>query len=179
MIPFHLLFGASSSQAVHPDRSDPKDRARRVATQLLPGSRDLVLIAREQGAQIAGTRSHFGDSKAALDASRHQDAVRLSGRAVRAAAETMGPAGANLLEGFELLFAMTAAEVSGADVREASHLYHGANADLRAPESPFQSAWKELRKALSAAGDEACARYRETVMALGASSMVLSATEGM
>lgn len=179
MIPFHVLFGASSSQAVHPDRNDPKDRARRVAAEILPGSRDLVLIAREQGAQIGGTRPHFGDSKAALDAGRYQDSVRLSGRAVRAAADTMGPAGGNLLEAFELLLAMSAAEVCGADVREASHLYNGANAGLQSPESPFPAAWKALKDALKGAGEEAASRYRETVMGLGGSAMVLSVTEGM
>jgi hypothetical protein len=178
VIPFHLLFGASSSQAVHPDRNDPKDRARKAAAALLNGSRDLVLVAREQGAQTGGSRQHFGDAKAALDASRYQDSARLSGRAVRAAAETMGPAGANLLDAFELFFAMCAAEACGADIREPMHLFHGADAELRSPESPFGPAWQALGRAIAGAGDEAASRYRETVTGLGGSSRVLSVTGG-
>lgn len=178
MIPFHLLFGASSSQAVHPDRNDPKDRARKAAIALLNGSRDLVLVAREQGAQTGGTRQYFGDAKAALDAARYQDSARLSGRAVRAAAETMGPAGANLLDAFELFFAMCAAEACGADTREPTHLFHGADAELRADESPFGPAWAALTEAVKQAGEETAARYRETVTGLGGSSRVLSVTGG-
>ncbi len=178
MIPFHLLYGASSSQAVHPDRDGTKDRIRRVAADLLPGSRDLVLIAREQGAQIVGTRKHFGDAKAALERGAYQDAVRLSGRAVRAAAETMGPAGANLLDAFELCFAMSVASVSGAEVRRVSHLFHGADGDLRAPESPFGPAWAALKQGLAEGGREMASRYTETVTALGGSSRLISITEG-
>jgi len=178
MIPFHLLFGASSSQAVHGDRNDPKDRARKAAGALLNGSRDLVLVAREQGALTGGARQHFGEAKAAYDAGRYQDSARLSGRAVRAAAETMGPSGSNLLDAFELFFAMCAAEVGGADVREATHLFHGADAELRAGESPFGPAWEALARALREAGDDAAARYRETVTGLGGSSRVLSVTGG-
>jgi hypothetical protein len=179
VIPFAILFGASSSQAVHPDRSDPKDRQRRVANDLLPASRELVLVAGEQGAQVARTRPLFADAKAALDAGRHQDCVRLTGRAVRAAAETMGPSGPNLLDGFELCFAMAAASVAGADVRAASHLFNGANAEMGGGQNPFGESWKALKDAVAQAGEEVAGRYRETVTALGGSAAVLSVAGGV
>jgi hypothetical protein len=167
-----LFFGASSSQAVHPDRAAPSELALGAAKGILKDARELVMASVGTGARITSTRTQFSIAQEKLKANDAAATAALANAAVRAVAAP-NPVLANLRTGFEFLVAANAAEQAGVDVRHAVSVYEAATAGLGQGSDVFGSSWSTLGDALRAADGAAKARYKEVLKLLQAPARAL------
>jgi hypothetical protein len=167
-----VFFGASSSQAVHPDRASPAELALGAAKGILKDARELVLASVGTGAGISSTRTQFSIAQEKLKANDAAATAALANAAVRAVAAP-NPVLADLRTGFEFLVAANAAEQAGVDVRHAVSVYEAATAGLGRGSDVFGSSWSTLADALRVADAGAKGRYKEVLKLLHAPARAL------
>jgi len=163
-----VFFGASSSQAVHPDRASPADLAASAARDLISDGRDFALAAAKTGARIGATRMHFKAAKEAIDAKDPAGCTRAVVTGITALEVGSAHASENLRDGAAFMVACEAATAAGVDTRDAAAIFEASVASLVADARCFGAASERLSDAIAHAMPSAQGRTGEILKILAA-----------
>jgi hypothetical protein len=174
-----VFFGASSSQAVHPERARPKDLAAQAAKQVLLDGRNLVLASSKAGGKIAEARHFFQTADNHLKDGRAAESVASVGLALRACAPHASALAQNLQTGFSFLVAASAAQAAGADARDALDMFEAATeARMRADPEAFEPAFARLVESVASCESGTKARVAQVLNLLAAPARSLAVVGG-
>ncbi len=173
-----LFFGASSSQAAHPERMSVDDLAVAAVTRIVAESRDLVLASSRGGGRIAQARASLALAKEKLDKHELTAALAAVSKAVLSVAQPGSPLALNLRDGFDFLVAACAAQESGVDTRHAQDIYEAAAGEMGASPGAFDESWKNLKESAKHADGAARARLANVLKALDAPKKAIELVKG-
>ena len=168
-----VFFGASSSQAAHPERMSLDDLAAAAVSRILAEARDLVLASSRAGGMIGQARSALSLAKEKLDKHELTPTLAAVNKAIISAAQPRSPLAENMRDGFDLLVAACAAEAAGVDTRHAQDIYEAAAGDMGEAAGAFDESWKALRTAVGQADGAVRARLANLLRALHAPQKAL------
>ncbi|HKZ60107.1 MAG TPA: hypothetical protein VJ547_09715 [Candidatus Thermoplasmatota archaeon] len=173
-----LFFGASSSQAVHPERLSPDEMTAGAVSKVLASVRDLVLASSRSGGRIGSSRNALAVAKEKLD--RHDFAAALASafQGVIQVGQPGSPLASNLRDGFDFLVAACSAEQSGIDTRHAQDIFEAAAGDMGASTGVFESSWQALGEAIRHADEGARERFARLLRGLQPPPRALSLIGG-
>lgn len=174
-----LFFGASSSQAVHPERMSKDEMTAGAVAKVLASVRDLVLASSRSGGRIGSSRNPLAVAKEKLD--RHDSAAALASafQGVIQVAQPGGALASNLRDGFDFLVAACSAEQSGIDTRHAQDIFEAAAGEMGASTGVFESSWQSLGEAIGHADEGARERFGRLLKTLNAPPRALSLVGGV
>lgn len=172
---FHTIvfFGASSSQAVHPERMSIDDLAAAAVARILVAARDLVLTSSRAGGHIAPSRNAFAKAKEKLDKHEVTPALASINAAILMVAQPGSKLAENVRDGFDFLVAACAAEAAGVDVRHAQDIYEAAAGEMGETVNAFALSWTSLGAAVHHADGAVRARLGNLLKALHAPQKAL------
>ena len=174
MIHTIVFFGASSSQAVHPERASHADLATAAANGITKDTRELLLSAKSVGAQVNPMKYSFVSAKESLDKG---DAAACVGTLVQAMTNlggVSGPAKQNLKVAVDFLVADQVATASGVDTRDAEAIFEASTSQIGLLPQCFASARTKLTEAIASAETGARARTGDVLKLLKAPEGALS-----
>lgn len=179
MIHTVVFFGASSSQAAHPERMRLPDLASLAAKQVLTDGRNLVLASSKAGGKIAESRNFFQTADSQLKEGHAAESVASVGLALRACAPHASSLAQNLQTGFSFLVAASAAQAAGADARDALDIFEAATETrMRADPEAFEPAFSRLLESVGASEPGTKARVAELLKVLKAPARALAVVGG-
>jgi hypothetical protein len=173
-----LFFGASSSQAVHPERMSAEDLQAAAVGRILASARDLVLASSRAGGALGQSRNHFALAKEKIDKHEFVAALAAVNKAILAVAQPTSPLAVNLRDGFDFLVAACSAEQAGIDTRQAQDIYEAAAGEMGEESGAFDESWSALVVALKHADAPAVQRLAGMLKALHAPQKAFELTKG-
>lgn len=168
-----VFFGASSSQAVHPERMSIDDLAIAAVQRTLAEARDLVLASSRAGGNLGQARNALSLAKEKIDKHEVTAALASVNKAILSVANPNLPLAENMRDGFDLLVAACAAEASGVDTRHAQDIYEAAAGEMGAAAGAFDESWKSLATAVRQADPAVRARLANLLKVLHAPQKAL------
>lgn len=179
-MPFMLLFfGASSSQAVHPDRLSPDELTAGAVSKVLAAVRDLVLASSRSGGRIGPSRNSLAVAKEKLDRRDFAAALASAYQGVIQAAQPGGALASNMRDGFDFLVAACSAEQGGIDTRRAQDIFEAAAGSMEASTGVFESSWQALGEAMAHGEESARERAAQLLKGLHAPPRALALIGGV
>ncbi len=174
-----LFFGASSSQAVHPERLSPDELTAGAVGKVLAAVRDLVLTSSRSGGRIGSSRNPLAVAKEKLDRRDFAAALASAYQGVIQVAQPGGPLASNMRDGFDFLVAACCAEQAGIDTRHAQDIFEAAAGEMGASTGVFESSWQALGEAIGHADEGARERLARLLKGLNAPPRALSLVGGV
>ena len=173
-----LFFGASSSQAVHPERMSPEDLQAAAVNRVLASARELVLASSKGGGNIAQSRTSLAVAKEKLDKKDLSAALAAAYQGVLSVAQPRSRLQTNLRDGFDFLTAACAAEQSGIDTRQAQDIFEAAAGEMGARDAAFASSWETLEASVRRADPATVQRLASVLKALHAPQRAIEIAGG-
>jgi hypothetical protein len=168
-----VFFGASSSQAVHPERMSADDLASAAVGRILAEARDFVLASSRAGGNIGQARNAFSLAKEKLDKHELTPALAAVNKAILSVAQPGSALAENMRDGFDLLVAACAAEAAGVDTRNAQDIYEAAAGNMGAAPGAFKESWKALGESVREADGSVRTRLAKMMKSLHAPQKAL------
>jgi hypothetical protein len=168
-----VFFGASSSQASHPERMSLDDLAAAAVGRINAAARDLVLTSSRGGGRIGNARNLFALSKEKLDKHEFTASLAAVNQAILSVAQPGSKLAENLRDGFDLLVAANSAEAAGVDTRHAQDIYEAAAGEMGETPGAFAEAWKALEVGVRQSDAAVRARLSNLLKALHAPQRAL------
>lgn len=174
MIHTVVFFGASSSQAVHPDRATPADLASAAADGLTKDTRDLLLAAKSVGAQVGPSKYSLAAAQEAFAKGDSAACVGALTKAVTDLGGVSGPSKQNLKIAVDFLVAAHVAAAAGVDTRDAQAIFDASTPQIGLLPQCFASARTKLTESIANAEGAARARTAEVLKLLKAPTGALA-----
>ena len=168
-----VFFGASSSQASHPERMSIDDLAAAAVRRIHDAARDLVLTSSRGGGRIGNARNLFALAKEKLDKHEFTPSLAAINQAILSVAQPGSKLAENLRDGFDLLVGANSAEAAGVDTRHAQDIYEAAAGEMAETPGAFAESWKALEAAVGQADASVRARLANLLKSLNAPQRAL------